>query len=129
MSKLFLFLALCSLAFTCQAATPPELMEKAMKTGIAKGEITGPLADAISKTTHSKAPPIAVLERLEEVGGCQYFKFTLSQADIPMVAGGIAGEYRTVTKVGTCRGDAEAKPPLVLECKVGKNSCMPQAKQ
>jgi hypothetical protein len=125
LNKSLLFLAGTTVCAVTFAATPSELMDKAMKAGTSSGELTGAMAEAIKQATHSTDPTVAILERLEDVGGCQYFKFTLSQANVPFVNGGSAGEYRTVTKVGTCRGDAKPNPPIVLECKVGKTSCMP----
>jgi hypothetical protein len=110
---------------SAQAITSDDLMQIAMTKGSASGELTGPVADAIKKTTHSNDPTLAVLKKLEEKGGCQFFELKITQPNIPTTDGKIAGDYVTTTKVGTCRGDKSAPAPVVLSCAVGPINCMP----
>jgi hypothetical protein len=99
-------------------------MESAMQKGAAKGILTGPVAEQIQQATRSNEATQAVLERLEEVAGCQFFKFTMTQPKVPTQTGSIAGDYVTVTRVGTCRDGKKRPPPVVLACSVGSIDCM-----
>ena len=126
MTKITFAIASIGICLSAHAFTSEELMEKALSQGKAQGVLTGKTADQIREITHSVEPTQAMFERLEDKDGCQFFKLTVTQPNIPRVGGGFAGDFVTVSRVSACRGSRQAPPTEVLDCHIGIFSCMPK---
>lgn len=129
-SKNFKLLALFALTFVLQAhaITPDLLMDQALRNGKANGVLTGDLADKIKAATHSKEQTLGAIERISiEPDKCHFYKFTVTQPNIPNRSGAIVGDYVTVYKSKICPDDRAQPPAEVIECRVGNVSCMPPA--
>ena len=121
--------AIVLFAAQASALTPDAMMSVAIHSGSASGELTGDLANEIKAMTRSTAATRGEIVRLSiEPDKCHIFKFTVTQPDVPNVKGEIVGDYVTVTKTKVCPDDRKTPPPEVIDCRIGKVSCMPAAK-
>lgn len=101
-------------------------MSQAIHAGQASGELTGPVADRLKSQTHSKGPTLASVSRMSiEPDKCHFYKFTVTQTQIPDVTGRIIGDYVMVTKNKYCPDDRSQAPPEIIDCLIAGASCMP----
>jgi hypothetical protein len=125
LSTVFFLLFLA--ASQVHAITSEEFFSQAIEKGSFAGELTDDVSAGIKKTTHSTAPTKMTVENIGIMpDGCRTFKVSITQPDIPTVEGVIAGDYLAVTKVVVCKDGREQAEPVVLDCKIGKISCMPK---
>lgn len=118
-----MFLALTQAA---HAVSAEDLMEEAVRAGKSSGELTGGVAEHLKKITHSTDPTQARIERIGEDGsGCQTYKFTITQPNIPSRQGAVVGDYVTVTKNRFCQDNKARESTEVIDCHIGAISCMP----
>ena len=108
------------------AVTPDILMSKAIEHGNSSGVMTGKISDDIKVQTHSKEPVFASVDRVSiDSDKCHLYNFTIKQSQIPNRAGGIVGDYVTVSQSKACPDDRAQTPSVVIDCHIGGVSCMP----
>ena len=126
LKKLFPLLLGSAFCLATQAVTPEILMNQAIRDGKASAILTGPVADNMRRITHSTAETQAKIERMSiEPDNCHFYKFTVTQPQVPARSGAIIGDYVTVSKTKVCPDDREQSPPEVIGCMIGGQSCMP----
>jgi hypothetical protein len=124
--KFILPLSAILLSTQVMAISPEELMSQALLSGQASGVLTGAIAENIKKQTHSLDDTLASISRKSiDSEKCHIYHFKITQPNIPSTDGAIVGDYVTVAQSRVCPDNREQAPAMVIECRVGKVSCMP----